>query len=142
MKTLYLTASNRPGVISELEKLDPSREWRIRIDNKARSNDQNAISHSWYEQLAQEGQEYNALGYKNFCKLHFGVPILRAEDEDFRHFYDGAIKSGFTYEQKLEAMNYMPVTSLMNTKQMSQYLEAVQGHFAKQGIMLEFPLDA
>lgn len=105
---------------------------------KARSLDQNAISHVWYEQLARELREDDVLGWKSYCKLHHGVPILRAEDEEFRQFYDGAIK-GLTYEQKLQAMKFMPVTSLMTKPQLSKYLESVQDDFQKRGVYLIFP---
>lgn len=108
---------------------------------KDRSLDQNAISHAWYEQLANELKEEDALGWKAFCKLHFGVPILRAEDEQFRQFYDTALKQNLTYEQKIEAMKFVPVTSLMTKQQLSAYLESMQAHFIKQGVSLEFPKD-
>jgi hypothetical protein len=113
----------------------------LRISFKAgrdRSLDQNAIGHVWYEQLARELREFDALGYKAFCKLHFGVPILRAEDEQFREFYDQAIKTSLSYEQKLDAMKFVPVTSLMTSDQKSRYLMEVQKHFASQ-VRLEFP---
>ena len=106
---------------------------------KARSIDQNAISHAWYEQLARELREDDALGWKSYCKLNHGVPILRAEDEQFRTFYDSSIKSTLTYEQKLSAMRYLPVTSLMTKAQLSAYLEAMQKDFERRGVRLEFP---
>lgn len=105
---------------------------------KARSLDQNALSHIWYEQLSRELREDDVLGWKSYCKLHHGVPIMRAEDEEFRQFYDGAIK-GLTYEQKLQAMKFMPVTSLMTKLQLSKYLEAMQDDFKKRGVLLMFP---
>ena len=108
---------------------------------KARSLDQNAISHAWYEQLARELRDDDALGHKCYCKLHHGVPILRAEDEEFREAYDATIK-GMAYEQKLKAMRLLPVTSLMTKPQLSKYLEAMQDDFAKRGVRLEFPEDA
>lgn len=106
---------------------------------KDRTLDQNAISHVWYGQLARELKEDNELGWKCFCKLQFGVPILRAENEEFRTLYDKAIKESLTYEEKLEAMKILPVTSLMNTEQLSRYLETLQKHFIKFGVALEFP---
>lgn len=105
---------------------------------KARSLDQNAISHAWYEQIARELREDDTVGWKSYCKLHHGIPILRAEDEEFRQFYDGAIK-GLIYEQKLQAMKFMPVTSLMTRPQLSKYLEAVQDDFQNRGVYLMFP---
>lgn len=113
---------------------------RINIKTgKDRTLDQNALSHLWYEQLARELTECDALGWKCECKLLHGVPILRAEDEAFREFYDKTIKHALTYEQKLSAMKYVPVTSLMTTQQLSKYLEAVQSDFARRGVRLEFP---
>lgn len=104
-----------------------------------RSLDQNAISHAWYGQLARELREDDALGWKCFCKLNFGVPILRAEDEEFHTFYDAALKLTLRYEEKLAAMKFIPVTSLMKTPQFSRYLEAMQEHFLHRGVRLEFP---
>lgn len=112
----------------------------VRVNAKAgvaRSLDQNALTHAWYEQLARELPEDDALGWKAFCKLQFGVPILRAEDEEFRGFYDGAIKASLSYEQKLAAMKYLPVTSLMTKEQLSKYADAMQKHFAGLGVRLE-----
>jgi len=106
---------------------------------KDRSPDQNAISHVWYEQAARELREEDALGWKCFCKLNFGVPILRAEDAEFREFYDASIKPALSYEQKLAAMKYLPVTSTMTKPQLSKYLEAMQAHFRTRGVLLEFP---
>lgn len=104
----------------------------------ARSPSQNAIAHVWYEQIARELREDTALGVKNYCKLHFGVPIMRAEDEEFRQLYDLVIRP-LPYERKIAAMNAWPVTSLMNKDQNSQYLEAMQAGFAGR-VRLEFPL--
>ena len=109
---------------------------------KSRSVPQNSISHAWYEQLSRELREASALDWKCFCKLNYGVPILRAEDEEFRDFYDRNLKKSLTYEQKLAAMKYLPVTSLMTKSQLSAYLEAMRESFVKRGVMLEFPESA
>ena len=105
---------------------------------KDRSLPQNAITHAWYEQLARELREDDAIGWKCYCKLHHGVPILRAEDEEFRDVYDQVIK-GLSYEQKLIAMRSWPVTSLMTKEQLSKYATAVQADFLNRGVLLKFP---
>ena len=105
---------------------------------KARSLDQNSISHAWYEQIARELREDDIIGWKCYCKLHHGVPILRAEDDEFREAYDAVIKR-LTYEQKLIAMKHWPVTSIMTKQQLSAYLESVQADFKARGVRLEFP---
>jgi hypothetical protein len=108
---------------------------------KDRSIPQNAITHVWYSQLARELREDDAMGWKSYCKLHHGVPILRAEDEEFRTAYDSVIKP-LTYEQKLAAMKFWPVTQLMTKEQLSKYAEAMQGDFLRRGVRLEFPEEA
>lgn len=105
---------------------------------KDRSLDQNSISHAWYQQIARELREDDALGWKCYCKLHCGVPILRAEDEEFRANYDLVIKP-LDYEKKLIAMKCWPVTSIMTKPQLSKYLEMVQCDFRAKGVLLEFP---
>lgn len=103
-----------------------------------RSLDQNAIAHAWYEQVARELREDDALGVKCYAKLHHGVPILRAEDADFRATYDAVIRP-LPYELKLEAMKHWPVTSLMTKAQLSAFLESVQRDYRSRGVHLEFP---
>ncbi len=105
---------------------------------KKRSLDQNAIAHAWYAQVARELREDTELGVKAFCKLNFGVPILRAADEDFRGKYDRAVRP-MQYEDKLTLMEWFPVTSLMTTPQLSEYLEKVRNHYQRAGVLLEFP---
>lgn len=104
---------------------------------KARGLDQNSLSHTWYEQISRELREETPLGVKCFCKLHYGVPILRAENEDFRIQYDTVLKP-LSYDKKLLAMNFLPVTSLMSKDQLSQYLAAMQAAYADR-VQLVFP---
>lgn len=145
MSTHYAnSAESLSRLIGELRSLWGEHKY-LRVSVKAgkdRSLDQNAISHAWYEQVAQETREDDAAGVKRYCKLHHGVPILRAEDDEFREFYDVAIK-GLTYEQKLKAMDFLPVTSLMTVKQLSAYLEAVRDDYRRperpDPVFLEFP---
>ena len=102
-----------------------------------RSINQNDISHVWYEQISAELKEDTVLGVKCYCKLHHGVPILRAENAVFKEAYDNAIK-GLSYEQKLKCMEILPVTSRMNKSQLSEYLEKVRDDFIGR-VKLEFP---
>lgn len=135
---------------STLSKLigDLREQWRqhryLRVNvktGKDRSLDQNAIAHVFYQQIADELREGTALDIKCECKLLYGVPILRAEDAEFRAFYDASIKRTLTHEQKIKAMAYLPVTSLMTVKQLSAYIEAMQDAYRNRGVYLEFPED-
>lgn len=106
------------------------------VTTDKRTLDQNSISHVWYGEIAK-AKDWTPGYAKRYCKLWFGVPILRAEDPKFRHMYDRAIKKVLTYEEKIEAMGILPVTSRMNKDQKGRYLSHVQAHFAEQGVVLE-----
>ena len=111
----------------------------IKPYKKNRSQEQNRLSHAWYAQVAATLREDTAAGVKGYCKLHFGVPILR-EDTDFSEVYDATIKT-LSYEQKILIMSHpdlFPVTSLMKTGQLSLYLEQIQQHYADR-VQLHFP---
>lgn len=114
-----------------------SKYLRLVIRERKRSLSQNDQIHVWYEQIAVETGEYTALGAKNFSKLHYGVPILRAEDSDFRKFYDAAIR-GLEYDQKIEAMDIVPVTSRMTVNQLNQYMAKMQDGWRGRGVILKF----
>ena len=106
---------------------------------KSRSLSQNAISHAWYVQVAREELEYDAETVKCLCKLHYGLPIVRGDDE----MYNGVcvqVIDPLPYENKVKAMKYFPCTSLMKTLQMAEYLEHVQKHYAGR-VDLKFPED-
>lgn len=137
------SAEGLQSFIGDLRSLwDKHKYLRVSIKTgKDRSLPQNAITHAWYSQIARELREDDAAGHKRFCKLHFAIPILIAEDEEFRVFYMSAIKNNLTYEQKLKAMDFIPATSLMTKIQLSQYLEQIQSHFIGRGVFLEFPID-
>lgn len=109
-------------------------------EGKGRSVEQNAVMHGWFGQVARELREDDPRGVKRFCKLHFGVPILRAEDDDFRAAYDRVIKP-LDYEDKLVAMDILPVTSAMTTIQLDACMTDIQGHYAKHGVALVYPKD-
>ena len=102
---------------------------------KGRTLDQNAVIHCWYEQLARELREQSARDWRRECKLHHGVPIMRAEDADFRDAYDTVIKP-LDYAKKLQAMDFWPVTSLMRTPQLGEYMTTLQDTFKPRGVEL------
>tara|TARA_R110000868_G_scaffold182850_1_gene424000 strand:+ start:2684 stop:3112 length:429 start_codon:yes stop_codon:yes gene_type:complete len=109
------------------------------IDGRRRSTKQNALQHKWMAECA-EALGYTPLEHRAYCKLHFGVPLLRAESEPFRIEYDAIIKP-LPYEHKLRLMGAMefPVTRRMNVDQKTRYLDAVYQHFVELGVMLTIP---
>ncbi|MDV7393144.1 hypothetical protein RZS08_17355 [Arthrospira platensis SPKY1] len=109
----------------------------IKPGDEPRSDKQNRLAWQWFQDAAKQGDQ-TANEYRLECKLRLGIPILRRDSEEFREKYDSTLKP-LTYEQKLVCMEFMPVTSLMKVKQMTEYLEAVQHHFINQGFLLTDP---
>ena len=122
-----------------LGNIQPGQTYRFTKEKNKRKRtlDQNSQLRVWYEQIARENPEDNLQGWERYCKLHHGIPILRADDMNFRRFYDLALKN-LSYENKLMAMDYTPVTRWMKTDQFNRYFEALQNDFLKHGINLEF----
>lgn len=125
------------GVFRELWNTRRYLEVTIK-EGKGRSVEQNAVMHGWFGQIARELREDDERGVKRYCKLHFGVPILRTEDEEFREAYDRVVKS-LPYEQKLIAMDILPVTSRMTTIQLDRCMTDMQDHYRTRGVHLEYP---
>ena len=103
-----------------------------------RSLDQNALQFMWANEAAQQRGDCTFEEVRSEWKLRFGVPILRRDADDFRAFYDASLKHR-PYDEKLRAMAYVPVSSLMSVKQMREYLDTIQREAAENGIRLTDP---
>ena len=117
------------------------KQWRVVIEElKPRATrEQNSAQFAWFNEAAKQHCEYDAEGYRAYCKLHFGVPILRAEDDEFREKYDRIIRP-LPYEQKIELMRVpfdFPITRLMCKDQKSRYLDQVWQWLTGLGVDLE-----
>ena len=112
-------------------------QWKAGED---RSLDQNNLQWKWAGEAAAQLGDRTADELQREWKLTLGVPILRAEDDDFRAFYDKALKPR-SYEEKLAAMRYVPVTSIMTVPQMSAYMDAVMRQCQEQGLVLTVPIN-
>ncbi len=106
-----------------------------------RSVEQNKLQRMWVNEAAEQLQEYTAEEYRAYCKAWFGLPILTAQNEDFRESYEKTIKP-LSYEQKLEIMGEpidFPVTRIMSVRQKKEYLDAIYQHFTSLGVRLTEP---
>ena len=112
-------------------------------DGKHRTNDQNDLQRKWVLEVSAQLGDRTPEEVRGYCKLHFGVPILRNENDVFRAEYD-AIIMPLPYEHKLKLMMVpfdFGVTRIMNTRQKTAYLDAVHRHFSEQGVILTNPED-
>ena len=111
----------------------------VQVVGPKRSRDQNDLSHALYAQIAGQLDDQTVQEVRAECKLRFGIPILRAGNPDFKRMYDKAIKVTLDYEEKLAAMEFLPVTSLMDKAQFSEYLDTVIREYSKQGVSIVMP---
>lgn len=112
-------------------------------DGKHRTNDQNRLQRKWVLEISAQLGDRTPEEVRGYCKLHFGVPILRNENDAFRLRYDEVVKP-LSYDLKLKLMMEpisLPVTSIMTTRQKTDYLNAVHNHFSEQGLILTNPED-
>lgn len=112
-------------------------------DGKHRTNDQNHLQRKWIQEISAQLGDTAPEEVRGYCKLHFGVPILRNENDVFRAEYDVVIMP-LPYEHKLKLMMVpfdFGVTRIMNTRQKTEYLDAMHRHFSEQGIILTNPED-
>jgi hypothetical protein len=108
-----------------------------------RSLAQNKLQRLWINEISQQLGDMTPEEVRGYCKLTLGVPILRAENDDFREKYDADIRP-LPYELKLKLMMEpfdFAVTRLMNKKQKTAYLDGVHRHFSEKGIVLTDPGD-
>lgn len=127
-----------PEDLAQLYRFLRARKLPITVAWKAgakRSHPQNRTMWMWADEAGRETFEAPE-DVQARWKLMHGVPILRAEDEEFREAYDAKIKA-LPYEAKLAIMKLgFPVTSRMTTPQMIRFLDSVSAECAKQGIRL------
>jgi C-terminal processing protease CtpA/Prc len=132
-----------PGHVDALANMMRGRKLPITVtwtQGAPRSTAQNRLAQRWFTDIATQLGDQTHEDVRAECKLRFGVPILRAENEAFRLSYDRVIKS-LTYEQKLEAVKAFdfPVTRLMTSKQMTAFMDEMQRHWVGQGVRLTDP---
>ena len=108
---------------------------------RKRTTEQNALQRLWVNEAAEQLGDRTAENVRGWAKLHHGVPILRAENDDFRARYDEVFRP-LSYETKLALMEEpfdFPVTRLMNVSQKVRYLDAMHRALSEMGVTLTDP---
>lgn len=101
---------------------------------------QNRLQRMWLLEAQSQGDQTSE-EYRGYCKLHFGVPIVRAEDDNFCEVYDRLIRPR-AYQEKLELMMVpmdLPVTRIMTRDQKTRYLDAMYQYFTGLGFKMTLP---
>ncbi len=111
---------------------------------KDRTLDQNALWFSIYQRAAQMTEMGDVDDVRRYCKLHFGVPIMRRDCDEFRAGWSASFLM-LDYEIKLRLMgpcamfgpDGFPVTRLFSRKQGIEYTDRVVAEFAGRGVVFE-----
>jgi hypothetical protein len=115
------------------------------VKSNPRSLAQNRLQHTWVREIAQQwgDGQYTTEEVRGYCKLHYGVPILREDSAEYRAAYDKWVKP-LSYEAKLAYMQVpfdFEVSRLFKTDQMTRYLDAIWQFAGEQGWVITNPDD-
>ena len=110
--------------------------WRI---GESRSNAQNMTIHKWFAEVATALQDAPD-NIKAECNLTFGVPIMVRDDAEWASAFS-YIFEALSRPAKLKAIRVLdiPFTRRMSVGQLSEYMEAMQRHYAEIGVRLTDP---
>ena len=123
-----INKTNKKQCLDYINELKTDEKHTVEVKKLSRSDMQNNTAFMWYKEIALAKGDENPTDIRAYCKLHFGVPILREDSEEFRIAYDKAVKP-LSYDKKLlvmvEPLDF-PVTRMMTTDQMLRYMDCVQ----------------
>lgn len=111
---------------------------------KDRTLDQNALWFAMYQRIAQMTEIGDVEDARRYCKLHYGVPIMRKASEDFRNAWAVSFLM-LTYETKLELMgpcalfgpDGFPVTRLFDRAQGIAYTDKIVAEWSERGVVFD-----
>ena len=136
-----ITKHSKQKCIDDIKSLDEDAKWLVEIKKHNRSEMQNRTCFMWYREIAKAKGDETATDIRAYCKLHYGVPILREDNDDFREGYDQIVRP-LSYENKLKIMVEpldLPITRIMSVDQMQRYMEDVQKYGYSFGVELTIP---
>ena len=141
-KLTFTSLSEAKKKLNELFIGNPSAAFRLSAVEwkKKRSLPANAVYNTWIAPIS----DFMALTIPEatrYIKLEFGLPILFANEDYGPVIGEGLNAKGFfnlTYEDKLLAMEKLPVTRLFDTKMHNQLRDNLQAHFGNMGLNLEY----
>lgn len=102
-----------------------------------RTLNQNGLAHKWFSEIGNQTGE-SADEVKDRAKLDIGCIILCRDDPDYLEFMRASMKD-LGREERLKRMKFIPCTSLMNTKQKTEFLDTFERQHRAQGLQLTEP---
>ena len=128
--------------IDELLASNPSQDYTLTVVEKSekRSLSANRAYQAWIPAIS------DVLGLTIpeatcYIKLHFGLPILLADDYMGHLIGEGLQAKGYfqlSYEQQMQEMIKLPVTRLFDTPMHKRLRDDLQNYFGNLGLNLEY----
>jgi hypothetical protein len=115
-------------------KLPLTVDW---VQGADRTAQQNKLMWKWAQETGDQVGE-TADEVQRRWKLDHGIPILCVDREEYRSFCRLTL-GRLNRDQRLEAMEFTPVTSEMNVRQMVRFMDTVERECAEGGIVLTQP---
>jgi hypothetical protein len=108
------------------------------IPGRSRSPEQNRLQWLWAGQIAAHYGDRTAREVQSELKLVFGIPILMAENEAFAKAW-APVKARLTWEEQLDHIQHVDVSSILTSKQMTAYLDEINRFYTEDGVDLVQP---
>ncbi|MGM0858638.1 MAG: hypothetical protein ACQEW0_16390 [Pseudomonadota bacterium] len=112
----------------------------VRKYEKKKTHEQDKLHGKWCKEAAAQG-DMTAEEYRGYTKLHFGVPILCRDSDDYWEAFNSVV-AYLDYEQRMQLMQLpfdFAVTRGMTTKQKAEFLDECWRHFTSLGFRLTDP---
>lgn len=127
--------ASRKMAMARLTQVPAGEGWRCRITRTDKRKDsQNALNWKWCTAIAEQMHDSkDDVHARN--KHDFGVPILCRDEPEFNEMWT-KLSEQLSYEEQVQAIRYIDVTSIMSVKQMTEYLNDLELHYERNGILL------
>lgn len=143
IKDFRLTLTSISELIRLLKELLVSRKaFRVNVVewSDKRGLSANAQYHVWIKAIAEyTGEDIKTAG--NMCKLDFGLPILLADPELGNKLSWTLERVNFFSmhrEQQVNFMSIIQVTSLMSTRQHSEFRDNIKAFWNANGLNIDY----
>jgi len=138
MKELLInSATSLATAINEITEVFVEKKYlAVKLYSGKRTLDQNSLCYVFYKAISDQKGDMTELEARRYNKYHYGLPILKRHS-GYAAFLDKLGTLGMTYEEKLESMDFLDVTSLMSVTELREYLDTMVLEWAKQGVLLE-----
>ena len=110
-------------------------------EGKVRSLDQNALLHRWYHEISAQRGDISASEAKGQCHHRYGLPI-RLRDAQFAWLWKHSA-ARLDYEKRCAvlASGQFQISSKMTTKELTEYMRAMESDFVSRGFHLTKPVE-